>query len=226
MLERLLHTALNEELDLLIADPAALNLFMSQLDLGTTEIQAVRTYFNRRRPMVSHNYPRISEVTFPLYAIILESDQETTSFVGDFEGIVTEERAIELDDANLWGADIIGALFTSKYQIWVCAEEHPDACLYFYQIAKYALMKRRNSLKAQGIVSMRMSGQDFKPHPDYMPSNVFTRRLNLECVYDFSIVGNQPGDGGVGGVDGIYVQDSNQPDAGVIPVVIEQDEEE
>lgn len=217
MIERLFYTALKEEIDELGANPEALNRFLAQLDLPEQERAGVIRFFNKRAPRIYHNYPRLEEVVLPLYAIILESEMESTNWLGDYEGIITEEIATTLGDLSLIGADIIGALYTAKYSIWTVVEENPDLTLYYYQIAKYALMKRRNLLKTQGIISMKLSGKDIGPDQHYMPSNVFIRRLDIECVYDFSIVGNLPFDGGVGEIDGIYVRDINQSTAGVIP---------
>lgn len=218
MIERLIYSALSDELDELERDPTALTRFLQLLGLSSTEAAAVRTNFEARRPMIVHNYPRLKEVQFPLYAIILDSENESTSFVGDFEGMITEEQAAELGDHGLFGRDVIGALFSARYSIWTAVEEHPDRTLYYYQIAKYALMKRRDVLKAQGIIGMRFSGRDFRPEQTYMPSYLFVRRLDVECVYDFSIVGNAPADSPVVSVGGIYVQDGVTEGANVVPV--------
>jgi hypothetical protein len=183
MLERIIFTALKDGIAELVADPNEVRrLFTKLKGLSRTEAERIADYLRRLPPDVIHNYPR-EDSKFPLYAIVLDDENESQKFLDDLGGIVDEEEAAVFDDASLEGVYKRTSIFTSRYNIWVVADD-PDVTIAYYQIAKYALGRKRSFLKGLGVLDTQFTGGDLAPNMNYLPAYLFVRRLTLTAMFE------------------------------------------
>jgi len=136
MVERLLRSLLQSSIDKL-KDPnddtavADLNRFFTHFygpTITDSEVADFVKNFQTQPPKAVVGYPR-STAQFPCFAIILESDQETQDFLGEYAGMTT------LGEGNVDMQEYVGAFYSSVYGVYIYAE-HPDVCAYLYQFAK------------------------------------------------------------------------------------------
>jgi hypothetical protein len=80
-----------------------------------------------------------------------------------------------------------GVHYDTQYQLQVIAGQQEEV-IYLYAITKALLLMQRPYLEGQGLMVMKMSGSDFAPRGEYLPSNVFMRVLNLQFTYPFSFI--------------------------------------
>jgi len=81
----------------------------------------------------------------------------------------------------------VGVHYSTQYQLQILAG-HQDEVMYLYSIIKALLLSQRVFLEGQGIMVLKLSGSDFAPRGEYLPSDVFMRVLNLEFTYAFSVL--------------------------------------
>jgi hypothetical protein len=77
-----------------------------------------------------------------------------------------------------------GSNYDVTYQLHVVAG-HQEEVLFLYSIAKALLLSQKRFLEEQGIIALKLSGTDFSPKSEYLPSEVFTRVLMLQFVSPF-----------------------------------------
>lgn len=189
MIERLIYTALTNGIAELKADPDALDLiFVKYYGLSQTETDKIRTYFLANTPSVIHSYAR-EDSTFPLYAIVLQEEQESTKVLGEYGGMVTFEEALLLDDTDTAGANMRGSIFTYSYEIIVYAKL-PDVALYYYYLAKYFMIREREFFISNDLFDLELSGSDLAPDPRYMPAFLFGRSLRFSCQREMNVIGD------------------------------------
>jgi hypothetical protein len=205
MLERIIFTALKEGIAELVADPGEVKrLFAKLKGLSKAEADKIADFLRRLPPDVIHNYPR-EDSTFPLYAIVLDDESETQKFLDDFGSVVDDEEAALFGDAALEGAFKRTSIFTSKYNIWVVAQESPDIAIAYYQIAKYILGRKRSFFKELGILDTHFAGGDVAPNMNYLPAYLFVRRLTMTCQFEEPVF-EEP-ESRIRSVAGIHVDD-------------------
>lgn len=81
----------------------------------------------------------------------------------------------------------IGVHYDAQYQIQVIASNQ-DEVIHLYSIIKALLLSQRPFLEGQGMMVFKLSGSDFAPRGEYLPSDVFMRVLNLQFTYPFSFL--------------------------------------
>jgi len=81
----------------------------------------------------------------------------------------------------------LGANYSVQYQLQILAG-HQDGVLYLYSILKALLLSQRPFLESQGIMGFKLSGSDFAPKSEYLPTEGFMRSLNIEFIYPFSFL--------------------------------------
>lgn len=114
----------------------------------------------------------------------------TTSIVDirdDFDPELAMGEPSQVYDASrndLWR---IGSNYDVQYQLEVLAG-HQDEVIYLYSILKALLLANRETLEAQGIMALKISGSDFAPRSEYLPSDVFQRTMILQFTYPFSFL--------------------------------------
>lgn len=213
MIERLIYRVLKDGIAQLAANPAILeDLFIGQHGLTAAEFASIKKLFLAQPPGVHHGYAH-TENNFPLYAIILDSEGESTAF------LAADAAPLPEDDPD-YPSDVSSALWRHNYSILTYAE-HPDVALYYYEIAKTIMFAARDFfVNESGLFNLVLSGMDFAPDPRYLPEHLFLRRLSFQCESEFQRV--------VTGknlkafkVRGIAVDSSGSPsDVGGVPTLV------
>lgn len=81
----------------------------------------------------------------------------------------------------------IGVHYDVQYQLQIVAG-HQDEVIYLYSIIKALLLSQRPFLEGQGMMVFKISGSDFAPRGEYLPSDCFMRILNLQFTYPFTFI--------------------------------------
>lgn len=197
MIERLIYIALTQGIEDVLAEPRVLERYFAEQNLlSSDEIAAIRGYFEANAPSVIHSYPRMDS-KFPLYAIVLGSENESDQFLGD-EGNDVFDR----DDPDD-GATTTVAIFERTYQVYVVSDG-PDKTIYLYELAKFFLFRALDFFKANGALVARFSGNDLAPDPRYIPAHLFVRQLNITMSEEHRQIGVKPARGFR--IDGVFVE--------------------
>lgn len=184
MIERLIYIALQQGVAEVSTDPHLLErYFEEQHGLDATEIAGIRTLLENDPPNIIHQYPRV-ESTFPLYAIVLSGERETTPFLSDDAGDIFDD-----DDPD------VGS--TQRAQIWdhdhtvLCVSHHPDVTRYYYELAKFFLIRAADFFIENGLLDTKLSGADLVPDPRYIPAHLFVRQLTMTATREHRQLGDR-----------------------------------
>jgi hypothetical protein len=184
MIERLIYIALQQGLADVITDPHLLErYFEEQHGLDPSEIAGIRALVEESPPTIIHQYPRVDS-TFPLYAIVLAGERETTSLLGD------DGNDIFDDDDDDRGSG-------QKAQIWdhdhtiLCVSQHPDVTRYIYELAKFFLIRAIDFFISNGLLDTKLSGADLAPDPRYIPAHLFVRQLTMTATREHRQLGER-----------------------------------
>lgn len=80
-----------------------------------------------------------------------------------------------------------GSNFLANYDIDVVAGG-PDEAIYLYNIVRAIIYLNKTYLEEQGLQALEISASDFGPKGDYIPDEVFLRRMNVKFHYEFSVL--------------------------------------
>ena len=220
MIEREIFKILKAGQETINEDTTFLRKFFTAKGLESTEIDGIEEYWNTNQVQIIHQYPFEEPPDVPLWAIVLDSEQEDTPrFLGDEAGIVGIDDDTEFGDPE-FGADINASLWKKKYWIYTYARL-PDIAIYYYELCKFFLIRGRNFLKdfeGPAAIHTAFSGGDLGPSPQYSPTHMFVRRFGVEVVTT-ECFATDIGDGSGGrgtSVRGIHV---NNDVTGVDPMV-------
>lgn len=182
MIQRYIYTALVQGFAKITKDISLLEeFFRDQYGLDATEIAAIRTYYTAHPPKVRQGYPAADQV-FPCMSIVLAEEGEELNVIGDDGGMVDDE-----DDPD-FGADIKTGFWGHNYSILVY-DQHPDAVLYYYELAKSILLLNAGGtgyFSNQGLFNIKISGMDLEPDPRYLPAHLWVRQLSFRCQREFA----------------------------------------
>lgn len=211
MFERLIKRAFLAGITELTSEPSRIvGFFMNQHDLTEDEAEKVRDIFLRVPPSVQINYPK-KDASFPLYAIVLGDERESHKFIGDSGGMVTvddiEEQAFGTGVEA--GSEVKASVMQHTYNVMVLSE-NPDVTMYYYELAKYFLIRNLDYFKDNGLVSSHFGGADFKPEDIYLPDFLFGRVLRMSCEVPLIIVDDKVPR--AKSVRGIHVDDGSSID--------------
>lgn len=78
-----------------------------------------------------------------------------------------------------------GANYDVQYQLSVIAG-HQNETIYLYNILKAILFSQKAYMEKQGIMALKISGSDYAPRTDHLPTEVFQRVMILNFTYPFS----------------------------------------
>ena len=186
MIERLIFLALEQGIADVLATPRILErYFEEQHGLSTTEIAGIRALIEANPPTVIHQYPRVDS-TFPLYAIVLSSERETQPFLGD-----NAEDVLFTDNDDDAGAEQKAQIWDHDYTI-LCISNHPDATRYYYELAKFFLIRALDFFIENGLLDTKLSGADLAPDPRYIPAHLFVRQLTMTATREHKQIGKKP----------------------------------
>lgn len=215
MFERRLFQVLTDALARVSDRADVLDAFLAQLPLDATrgEVETVRSMildFARSARPVIHGYAR-EDTDFPVWAIVLANEQETTRFLGD-----------ESDDDDAQGQPEKASVFQATYQVLVYTR-HPDVTLYLYQLLRAILISRRQEMirRAEGSLNVgSLSGAELSPDRIWLPAFLFVRAASLttESVeYGLAGLGESDTDQPlpVTRVTGLHVEDPRAPPDGL-----------
>ena len=178
MIHRYIHNVLTTGVAAYLADPRLVDDLFDQLyAVETSESAAVKTYFLDKGLNVYNGYPRL-DAKLPFVAIILASEGEAETFIGNYAGMITE------DGDALYGAEVSGAVWDHVYHLPVVSE-HPDVTAYLYELVKILLLAGLEYLIDQECMDFSFSGQDLAPDPRYIPERLFVRQLVFSCKRQF-----------------------------------------
>lgn len=88
-------------------------------------------------------------------------------------------------DANATNLLRKGANYNVQYQLSIIAD-HQDEVLFLYTVVKAILFSQKAFMEEQGIMALKISGSDFAPRTEFLPSEVFQRVMTIEFIYPFS----------------------------------------
>ena len=80
-----------------------------------------------------------------------------------------------------------GVNYNVQYQLAVIAGQQ-DEVLYLYAVTKAVLLSKTSFLEGQGLQAMQISGTDFAPRPEYLPTEAFQRTMILKFVSPFAFL--------------------------------------
>jgi len=176
MVDRLILGVLKEAIDQVKDSEAELTRFFSHFfdpTVGAEERAQFVTNFQRQPPKALLGYAR-SSAQFPCFAVVLENEEETDAFLGDYVGQI-------LPDEDPFGepSEYTGSFFQQTYGVYIYAE-HPDQCSYLYHFAKAVLISAKEPLLSCGVQEVILSGGELAPNDDYLPENMFVRVLRAQ----------------------------------------------
>ncbi len=106
---------------------------------------------------------------------MLEADEEDQEALGDYLG--ETQDGDPHDEAN----EYVGGMYRKTYGVFIFAE-HPDTTLYLYHFAKAVMVGARDVLQSYGITKYKTSGAELSPQENYLPENMFARRLGITVL--------------------------------------------
>jgi len=93
-------------------------------------------------------------------------------------------------DAQATNLRRIGSQYEVTYHLHIIAGQQ-DEVIFLYSVIKALFLSQRRLLEAQGIIALKISGSDFAPKTEYLPSTVFQRMMVLTFTYPFSFLQEQ-----------------------------------
>lgn len=171
MLDRVLFRLLrNEVRDLVENQEKTERLLLQFFDATvlTEEIGEWVEYVTVNPPTVTMGYPR-STARFPCFSIVMEGEEESMKFVGNYAGT-------KLGDAPGDDADYVGSMFDQSLAVYIY-DHNPDGVAMLYHLAKMIVLAGSDALTASGAMDLHLSGGDLSPQEAYIPVDMFARRL-------------------------------------------------
>lgn len=175
--DRLLRRLFQNTIDFLASDQSELERFFSHFFDNSITVEERDQFVDRflsNPPRAQLGYARTS-TEFPYWGIVLQEETEEDSFIGDYEGLDTDDRV-----------EFHGALFNSVYTTYIYAH-HPDVCSYQFQLAKAIVIGGKKWLLGQGLVEIQLSGGELNPEDGYFPEAVYVRALRVRCKSNTSV---------------------------------------
>jgi hypothetical protein len=80
----------------------------------------------------------------------------------------------------------IGAHYLAQYQLMIAAQD-PGLVIYLYMIIKALMFLNSQTLISQGFLNLKMSGTDYLPRSEYLPTTAYQRSLILDFHYSFDV---------------------------------------
>jgi hypothetical protein len=213
MIQRFLYTTLKDGLEEIQNNLDILDdLFHDLYRLEQSEVDDIKTAFTAKPPGVIHGYAR-SETDFPVFSIVLVSEQEDEHYMGDDAGMIDEPGDPD------FGSDRISTIWAHDYSI-LCYTEHPDLTLYYYEMAKAIFMTA--DLNALDLFNVHVSGRDLMPDPQYIPEHLFVRQLSFRASREFERIDANSKLGRAWRVRGVHIDKSGSPsDVGNVKTLVD-----
>jgi len=102
----------------------------------------------------------------------------------DAEGITGEPSKLFTTDDVL---ERRGSIYRNSYHLMILAQ-NAELTIFLYNAIKAMFVIERNFMIKQGIMNFQMSGTDFAPRSEYMPTLAYQRALMVEFDYSFDVI--------------------------------------
>ncbi|MCU0912927.1 MAG: hypothetical protein MUC88_00015 [Planctomycetes bacterium] len=179
--ERIIWERLHSQVEELKLEPVLYEKFLIGCGLPEEEAKIGRERWEERPVSVVHGYAR-GGTPFPVIALVLGQESTAQDYIGEDGEMLDEDGMPYLDDhGNVEDPHV--RRWEQRYDAYVYAD-HPDECLYLYQLAKHILVSGRSVFQAEGLDEITYSGAELAPDPRYMPSEMFTRRFSITLRAD------------------------------------------
>lgn len=211
MIQRILFSVLKQGVDAILENPQLIDDIFVDAELSETELEAIKTLWAAKPPTVKHQYAHTDD-DFPIYALILQNEEEAELFLADDGGM------IEVVDDPLYGADIKVSNWNHTYQVWVYTE-HPDHTVYNYEIAKSIFINA--NLAQYGLFRLHFSGGDMPIDPRFEPAHAIVRHFTIKASREFRRIDRDSRLGKAFRVEGIHIDKSgSSSDVGGVKTLV------
>lgn len=176
VIEFLLIKVIRRGLQAVYADPTIIDKLFVQLTVD--ERQQMKDYLVAHQGIkVVHNFPA-SGTQLPIIALTLAQESEDASkeamayFVDELVG----EDGIDIEEAH-------GLAMRSTYNIMIFTPDR-DFTIHFYNLIKAILLINMDSLSANGMHDIQMSGSDFRlEQENHFPEFAYSRMLSVNALH-------------------------------------------
>lgn len=182
-IERIIYRILTNEIEAFKSDPAAFEAFIYSGTKSTDEAAKARAYFELHPPTVIHGFPRTDSV-FPCIAIVLAGEGIAQDYIGE-DAYNTDENGMMFLDSDGMAMDMHVRRWNHNFDALIYAD-HPDICLYYYNLARQILMAGKNEFIRNDYDQVSFTGADLAPDPRYSPEFLFLRRLGISLQSDLT----------------------------------------
>lgn len=204
MIERFIYTAIQQGIVDLQADPTLITVYFRKIHgLSLDEVNHLLEVFIKLPPNVQHGYAR-TDSKFPLYAIILSSENEVNRFLGDDGSLLDQD-----DEEDPRNVEHLSRIWSHQHMI-LCYHDNPDVVLFYYHLVKFFLIRARRFFFDNHVLETTLSGGDLAPDPRYIPAGLFARQLTVSCTKELKVSGLK--EATAFKIDGIFVQDGRPPE--------------
>ena len=142
-------------------------------DLPAEELADCKKFFGQRRVKIVHMFPR-EQVDGPMYVISGPTERESRFFLGGYMG-----GGVTIDEDTGEASEDIGAIWDSTIRIGCWSTNSAQETIYLYHLAKHLLTANRELIEEAGLMNAQFSGTDWEPKPEYYPTFVYLRTLEL-----------------------------------------------
>jgi hypothetical protein len=189
MPERILFEVINAGLEWYKDKPERFERFLQEdQELSAEEAVKGKLYFGggtnedgdtvpAKPPTLIHGYARTGG-PFPCWALTLGAEVIETDFLGKDAPFLDSDGEHFVDSETGRIVDPKARRMRYTYNIMVHAD-HPDICIYYYHLLKSIVMQSQDTLENRDVEELEFSGQDMAPDPRYLPSDMFTRLLQV-----------------------------------------------
>jgi hypothetical protein len=181
--ERILFDRMTNGLAVFTTDSSLFEQFLIDGGLTSDEASRAREAFEEKPPHAIHGYARDGG-PFPAWALTLGTEGTEVDYLGEDASGRDELGELYLDDDGN-PVDCHIRRWAKRYDIFVYAD-HPDQCLYYYQLLKHIMVSGRSELQQQDLDQITYAGAELAPDPRYLPSNMFVRRFSINLQSDES----------------------------------------
>jgi len=101
----------------------------------------------------------------------------------DSEGVTGEPSKVFDENTIL---ERRGSIYSSAYQLLVLAP-NPEMTIFIYAVVKAIMFLNHSFLVKQGLMNLKLSGSDFMPRSEFLPSLAYQRALTMEFDYHFDV---------------------------------------
>lgn len=174
--EQVLAEGLTGMLAALLANPSQIDDIFGE-SMSATMLADLQAFILREKIHVVQPYPR-SPAELPCYAIMVASDAEKLVGLGEEAG----EPVVPDPDESLILYPT-GSVWHATYRI-TCWHDNAQGVRYLYYLARYFCQAFRATLQTAGLSNVTYAGGDLQPKPEWFPSVVFGRAVEVSGDYD------------------------------------------